>query len=122
MDPTTLAAKRVFGMGDTLILRQRSAALAAELGVPIEALDLALVNWARPEEERVTAGVEVDEDADTLERAQQVLHVRVAGLTRIPRDGPARSTGRSAARPLLASKCSKNPLSSRGRSPETAAD
>jgi hypothetical protein len=74
MDPATLAAKRIFGMGDAVILRQRSAALAAELDVPIGALDLALVNWGSADE-RITTGVDVDEDAEVRERAEQVLRV-----------------------------------------------
>ena len=75
MDPTMLAAKRVFGMGDAVILRQRSAALASEVGVPIESLDLALVNWARPDDERITGGVAVEGDADTQARVERVLGV-----------------------------------------------
>jgi hypothetical protein len=53
-DPTTLAAKRVFGIGDPLLLDRRAVALAEAAEVPIEALDLALANWAAPE--RATAG------------------------------------------------------------------
>jgi hypothetical protein len=47
-DPTTLAAKRVFGIGDPLLLERRSAALAEAASVPVEALDLALSNWIAP--------------------------------------------------------------------------
>jgi hypothetical protein len=45
-DATTVAAKRVFGIGDTLLLERRAAALADALAVELEALDLALYNWA----------------------------------------------------------------------------
>jgi hypothetical protein len=55
-DATVLAAKRVFGIGDAINLQRRAAELAQESDVPIAALDLALVNWARPEGERVTGG------------------------------------------------------------------
>jgi Alpha-glutamyl/putrescinyl thymine pyrophosphorylase clade 3 len=48
-DPTTLAAKRLFGIGDPLLLERRAAALAAAVSVPIEALDLALANWLSPQ-------------------------------------------------------------------------
>ena len=41
-DPTTLAAKRVFAIGDPLFLERRALAFAQELDVPIDALDLAL--------------------------------------------------------------------------------
>ena len=64
LDPTTVAAKRVFGIGDAMNLRRRASELAAAAGVPIEALDLALVNWSRPEEDRITAGArDVDDGA-----------------------------------------------------------
>ena len=53
-DPVTLAAKRVFGIGDRLTLERRARELAAAAGVPVEALDLALENWARAE--RITQG------------------------------------------------------------------
>jgi len=48
-DPTTLAAKRIFGIGDPLLLERRAGALAAAAAVPLEALDLALANWGAPE-------------------------------------------------------------------------
>lgn len=64
-DPAMLAAKRVFGMGDALILRRRSGELAQALDVPVEALDLALVNWAQPPgTARVTAGSRAQPDPD----------------------------------------------------------
>ena len=53
-DPATIAAKRVFGIGDPLLLERRAGALAGAAGVPVEALDLALANWAAPE--RATLG------------------------------------------------------------------
>ncbi len=46
---TTLAAKRVFGIGDPLLLERRAAALAQAVAVPVEALDLALANWISPQ-------------------------------------------------------------------------
>lgn len=56
LDPTVVAAKRVLGIGDALNLQRRAGELAAAVNVPVEALDLALLNWARPPDERVTAG------------------------------------------------------------------
>ena len=44
-DLTTLAAKRVFAIGDPLLLERRARALAEAISVPIETLDLALANW-----------------------------------------------------------------------------
>jgi hypothetical protein len=62
-DDTTVAAKRVFGIADTLLLERRAADLAAAGDVPLAALDLALWNWNRParaaaggERERSTLG------------------------------------------------------------------
>jgi hypothetical protein len=55
-DATTLAAKRVFGIGDKLLLERRARDLAEAAEVPIEALDLALFNWGQPEGERATMG------------------------------------------------------------------
>jgi hypothetical protein len=63
LDPTVVAAKRALGIGDPLLLQRRAAELASGAGVPIEALDLALVNWSRPEGDRITAGATVGIDA-----------------------------------------------------------
>jgi hypothetical protein len=61
-DATTLAAKRVFGIGDSILLGRRAIDLATEAGVPAEALDLALFNWGQPSGGRVTLGAgEADE-------------------------------------------------------------
>ena len=46
-DTVTLAAKRVLGIGDPLLLERRAAELAAACGLPLEALDLGLFNWER---------------------------------------------------------------------------
>lgn len=56
-DEVTVAAKRAFGIGDPLLLERRAAALADASGVPLEALDLGLFNWARPPGERATLGL-----------------------------------------------------------------
>jgi hypothetical protein len=44
-DPTTVAAKRVFGIGEPMLLERRARSLADGVGVPLEALDLALYNF-----------------------------------------------------------------------------
>lgn len=41
----TLAAKRVFGIGDRQLLERRAAVLAQACGAPLAALDLALHDW-----------------------------------------------------------------------------
>jgi hypothetical protein len=71
-DPTTLAAKRVFGIGDPLLLDRRATALAEAVGVPVEALDLALGNWAAPERASVGFPPEASDPA-ALERATGAL-------------------------------------------------
>lgn len=63
-DPAMLAAKRVFAIGDPLLLDRRAAALAEALAVPIAALELALANWGAGE--RATLGFSresIDEQA-----------------------------------------------------------
>jgi hypothetical protein len=73
-DPTTLAAKRVFGIGDPLLLERRAAALAAAVSVPPETLDLALANWGSPQ--RATLGFPPEtRDQDALDRAADALGI-----------------------------------------------
>lgn len=63
-DAVTVAAKRVFGIGDKLLLERRAAALAEACEVPLAALDAALWNWGHGGE-RTTLGVrglEIPED------------------------------------------------------------
>jgi hypothetical protein len=59
LDPTVVASKRALGIGDPLLLQRRAADLATATGVPIEALDLALTNWSRTADDRITAGATV---------------------------------------------------------------
>jgi hypothetical protein len=71
-DPTTLAAKRVFGIGDPLLLERRAATLAQAMSVSVETLDLALFNWAAPQ--RATLGFPADaSDAGALAHASAAL-------------------------------------------------
>ncbi|HEX4483186.1 MAG TPA: hypothetical protein VH081_05320 [Solirubrobacteraceae bacterium] len=71
-DPTVTAAKRIFAIGDPLLLERRAATLAQALAVPIAALDLALANWIA--ERRATVGFEPDvADGATLELAREEL-------------------------------------------------
>jgi hypothetical protein len=71
-DTTTVAAKRVFGIGDPLLLERRAATLAQAVSIPVEALDLALANWASPQ--RATLGFPVDmRDEDALAHAFDAL-------------------------------------------------
>jgi hypothetical protein len=68
VDEVTVAAKRVFGIGDALLLERRAAELARAAGVAVEALDLALFNWGRgaggEDAERDTGGLGADAEPD----------------------------------------------------------
>jgi hypothetical protein len=71
-DSATLAAKRVFGIADPLLIDRRAVALVRQLEVPLAALDLALANWG--EGVRVTLGFpEAGEHAPALDRAADAL-------------------------------------------------
>jgi hypothetical protein len=71
-DLTTLAAKRLFAIGDPMLLERRAAALAEAIAVPLDTLDLALANWGSPP--RATLGFPTDtSDSGALERAHDAL-------------------------------------------------
>ncbi len=73
-DLTRAGAKRVFAIGDPLLLERRAGALAGALEVPVEALDLGLANWQAGE--RATLGVPAETlDEGVLERAGAVLGI-----------------------------------------------
>lgn len=80
-DDVTVAAKRVFGIADTLLLERRASELATAGEVPLAALDLALWNWTRPprpgsagERDRATLGVpDASPDADAYARVVAAL-------------------------------------------------
>jgi hypothetical protein len=73
-DLTTLAAKRVFAIGDPLLLERRARALAEAVSVPIETLDLALANWGSGE--RATLGVRSERsDPHALERCREAFEL-----------------------------------------------
>ncbi len=76
-DLTTLAAKRVFAIGDPLLLERRARALAEAISVPIETLDLALWNWSQPSSgERATLGVRSERsDPHALERCREAFEL-----------------------------------------------
>lgn len=66
-DAATTAAKRVFGIGDKLLLERRARDLADAVAVPLQTLDLALFNWAAPPRGRATMGSRAT--VDDAERA-----------------------------------------------------
>jgi hypothetical protein len=61
-DPVTLAAKRILGIGDPLLLERRSAELASAFQAPLQALDLGFFNWER--RQRFGAGVPAEIELD----------------------------------------------------------
>jgi hypothetical protein len=73
-DLTTVAAKRLFGIGDPLHLERRAQLLAEAMSIPIEALDLAFANWGAGE--RATLGAPPEAlDRHALERAREALEL-----------------------------------------------
>jgi len=78
-DDTTVAAKRVFGIGDTLLLERRAQDLADAAELPLGALDLGLWNWSQPRRPasspRATMGLalESEPDADAYARVADAL-------------------------------------------------
>ncbi len=76
-DPTPAAAKRVFGIGDPILVERRAQALAEAIDTPLEALDLALWNWSLPpEESRTTIGFAAStHDEHAAERARVALEL-----------------------------------------------
>ncbi len=67
-DDATTAAKRVFGIGDKILLERRARDLADAVQLPIEALDLALFNWGAPSGRRATMGATATATAGEAER------------------------------------------------------
>lgn len=55
-DQVTVAAKRILGIGDALLLERRAAELADACEAPLQALDLGFYNWER----RVRWGAGID--------------------------------------------------------------
>jgi hypothetical protein len=72
-DPGSLAAKRVFGIGERFVLERRAADLADEADVPLEALELALFNWGQPLDARATLGSRAQADPAERERIARAL-------------------------------------------------
>jgi hypothetical protein len=61
-DDVTLAAKRILGIGDPMLLERRAVDLAAGCELPLEALDLGFDNWERGS--RVRLGMDSAEGPD----------------------------------------------------------
>ncbi|HTU30001.1 MAG TPA: hypothetical protein VMF07_11520 [Solirubrobacteraceae bacterium] len=72
-DRVTLAAKRILGIGDPMLLERRAADLAEACALPLEALDLGFFNWEV--RSRYGAGLDPlpEPDPDILAAAQSAL-------------------------------------------------
>ncbi len=76
-DPVAIAAKRVFGIGDPLLLQRRLRAACDAAGVPVAAADLGLWNWsATSEDDRVYGDAEPD--AERVAAAAKAFGVKAA--------------------------------------------
>jgi hypothetical protein len=71
-DATALAAKRVFAIGDPLLLERRARALAEAVPLPLGALELALANWQTAERATLGFGPDVGDD-EALHSARAAL-------------------------------------------------
>ncbi len=74
-DLVTLAAKRVLGIGDIMLLERRAADLAAACELPLEALDLGLFNWERGARAGVGIDPATEPEPDLLDSAQAAFGV-----------------------------------------------
>jgi hypothetical protein len=73
-DRATVAAKRIFGIGDRLVLEGRAATLAAACQLPLAALDLGLYNWERSD--RVSLGLtDTEPDPEILGRTRSAFEL-----------------------------------------------
>lgn len=72
-DLVTLAAKRVLGIGDPMLLERRSADLARACGFPLEALDVGFYNWERGARAGLGIDPAAEPDLGLLEAASSAL-------------------------------------------------
>ena len=74
-DIVTLAAKRILGIGDSLLLERRASDLAQACGVPLEALDIGFYNWERGARASLGMGLDDEPDPAALESARAALEL-----------------------------------------------
>lgn len=72
-DSVTVAAKRVLGIGDAMLLERRAADLAAACELPLAALDLGFYNWERGERTGLGVDPSIEPDPALLDSAQAAL-------------------------------------------------
>ncbi len=69
----TVAAKRILGIGDPLLLERRGLELAKACMVPLDALDAGFYNWGRGTRATLGLGEDAEPDGRALETAQHAL-------------------------------------------------
>ena len=72
-DPVTLAAKRVLGIGDPMLLERRAADLADACGLPLEALDTGFYNWERGSRAGLGIDARIEPESEALGAASSAL-------------------------------------------------
>jgi hypothetical protein len=72
-DPVTVAAKRLLGIGDTMLLERRAAALAEACQLPLAALDVGFFNWERGLRTRLGMPPELEPDPTAQSLAETGL-------------------------------------------------
>jgi hypothetical protein len=72
---TTIAAKRVLGIGDPLLLERRAADLAGASGLPLAALDVGFYNWGRGERAALGLAGPAEPDSGALDAARAALEL-----------------------------------------------
>ncbi len=69
----TVAAKRVLGIGDSMLLERRATNLAGATGVDLAALDLAFGNWERADRVRLGLAADIQPDEEVLDAVTRAL-------------------------------------------------
>jgi len=72
-DTVTLAAKRLLGIGDPLLLERRAADVAQACALPVAALDVGFFNWERGERAGLGMAPEDGPDEAALQRSRVAL-------------------------------------------------
>jgi hypothetical protein len=72
-DGVTLAAKRLLGIGDPMLLERRASELAEACALPLEALDVGFYNWERGARARLGMPPSLEPDADALATTRAAL-------------------------------------------------
>ncbi|MDQ2898123.1 MAG: hypothetical protein M3Y09_21260, partial [Actinomycetota bacterium] len=74
-DSVTVAAKRVLGIGDPILLERRAIDLARACELPLEALDVGLFNWERGARAMLGMPVGLEGDPGRADAARSALGV-----------------------------------------------